>query len=104
MVSGILKSIQSISDEARRTLADPELSRDSQLSALSVSTSIGVFSIQNNEPINIELDGRKPPAPSYIGCLASIVGNHQSKDTDAFWAEYKVNWGRRGRLCRHPDS
>ena len=43
LVNGILKSIQSISDEARRVLADPELSRDSQLSALSVSTSIGVF-------------------------------------------------------------
>lgn len=37
LVDGILKSIQSISDEARRVLADPELSRDSQLSALSVS-------------------------------------------------------------------
>lgn len=43
LVDGILKSIQSISDEARRVLADPELSRDSQLSALSVSISIGVF-------------------------------------------------------------
>lgn len=42
-MNGILKSIQSISDEAKRVLADPKLSRDSQLSALSVSTSIGVF-------------------------------------------------------------
>ena len=33
----ILESIQSISDEARRVLADPELTRDSLLSALSVS-------------------------------------------------------------------
>jgi hypothetical protein len=41
LVNGILKSIQGISDEVRRVLADPELSRDSQLSALSVSTSIG---------------------------------------------------------------
>lgn len=85
-------------------MADPEHSRDSQLSALSVSTANGVFAIQNNAPINIELDGGKPPAPCYIGCLASIVGNYQSKDRDAFWAEYKVNWGRRGRLCRHSDS
>jgi hypothetical protein len=35
LVDGILKSIQSISDEARRALADPELPRDSLLSALS---------------------------------------------------------------------
>jgi hypothetical protein len=36
-VGKILESIQSISDEARRVLADPELTRDSLLSALSVS-------------------------------------------------------------------
>ncbi|KAF4613766.1 hypothetical protein D9613_007877 [Agrocybe pediades] len=35
LVNGILKSIQSISDEARRALADPELPRESLLSALS---------------------------------------------------------------------
>ncbi|KAJ6570174.1 Cys/Met metabolism PLP-dependent enzyme-domain-containing protein [Mycena vulgaris] len=35
LVDGILKSIQSISDEARRALADPELSRAELLSALS---------------------------------------------------------------------
>ncbi|KAF5381979.1 hypothetical protein D9615_004291 [Tricholomella constricta] len=35
LVNGILKAIQSISDEARRALADPELPRDSLLSALS---------------------------------------------------------------------
>ncbi|KAJ7242803.1 cystathionine beta-lyase [Mycena haematopus] len=35
LVDGILKSIQSISDEARRALADPELSRTELLSALS---------------------------------------------------------------------
>ncbi|KDR78906.1 hypothetical protein GALMADRAFT_244552 [Galerina marginata CBS 339.88] len=35
LVNGILESIQSISDEARRALADPELPRDSLLSALS---------------------------------------------------------------------
>ncbi|KAF9532585.1 cystathionine beta-lyase [Crepidotus variabilis] len=35
LVNGILESIQSISDEARRALADPELSRDSLLTALS---------------------------------------------------------------------
>ena len=40
LVNGILKSIQGISDEARRALADPELSRDSLLSTLSVSTSL----------------------------------------------------------------
>lgn len=38
MVNGILEAIQSISDEARRALADPELPRDSLLSALSVSS------------------------------------------------------------------
>ena len=41
LVSGILKSIQSISDEARRALADPELPRDSLLSTLSVSAISG---------------------------------------------------------------
>ncbi|GLB40506.1 putative GHMP kinases C terminal [Lyophyllum shimeji] len=35
LVNGILNAIQSISDEARRALADPELPRDSLLSALS---------------------------------------------------------------------
>jgi len=35
LVNGILEAIQSISDEARRTLADPELPRDALLSALS---------------------------------------------------------------------
>ncbi|KIL64253.1 hypothetical protein M378DRAFT_106435 [Amanita muscaria Koide BX008] len=35
LVGQILESIQSITDEARRALADPELSRDSLLSALS---------------------------------------------------------------------
>jgi len=34
LVNGILQSIQSISDEGRRVLADPELPRDSMLSAL----------------------------------------------------------------------
>ncbi|KAG2017833.1 cystathionine beta-lyase [Coprinopsis cinerea AmutBmut pab1-1] len=34
LVNGILAAIQSISDEARRALADPELSRDALLSAL----------------------------------------------------------------------
>lgn len=38
LVDGILKAIQSISDEARRALADPELSRESLLSGLSVSS------------------------------------------------------------------
>lgn len=38
LVDGILRSIQSISDEARRALADPELSRVELLSALSVSS------------------------------------------------------------------
>jgi hypothetical protein len=52
LVDGILKSIQSISDEARRALADPELSRDSLLSILSVSASTGVFAIRDDEPIN----------------------------------------------------
>ena len=37
VVNGILEAIQSISDEARRALADPELPRDSFLPALSVS-------------------------------------------------------------------
>lgn len=37
LVNGILDAIQSISNEARRALADPELSRDDLLSALSVS-------------------------------------------------------------------
>lgn len=36
-MNGILEAIQSISDEARRALADPELPRDSFLQALSVS-------------------------------------------------------------------
>ncbi|KAF8968014.1 cystathionine beta-lyase [Flammula alnicola] len=35
LVNGILESIQSICDEARRALADPELPRDSLLSAIS---------------------------------------------------------------------
>ncbi|KAF9484332.1 cystathionine beta-lyase [Pholiota conissans] len=35
LVNGILESIQSISDEARRALADPELPRDSLLSVIS---------------------------------------------------------------------
>ncbi|PPR02595.1 hypothetical protein CVT24_002166 [Panaeolus cyanescens] len=35
LVGGILDAIQSISDEAKRALADPELSRDSLLTALS---------------------------------------------------------------------
>jgi mevalonate kinase len=39
LVNGVLESIQSISDEARRALADPELSREAILSALSVNTS-----------------------------------------------------------------
>lgn len=33
----LLNSVQSISDEARRCLADPELSREQLLSAISVS-------------------------------------------------------------------
>jgi len=37
LVNGILQSIQGISDEARRALADPELPRESMLSALAVS-------------------------------------------------------------------
>jgi len=38
VVEDILEAIQSISDEARRALADPEMSRETLLSALSVST------------------------------------------------------------------
>jgi hypothetical protein len=37
LVNGLLAAIQSISDEAKRALADPELPRQSLLSALSVS-------------------------------------------------------------------
>ena len=37
LVNGILQAIQSISDEARRALADPELPRESLISVLSVS-------------------------------------------------------------------
>lgn len=37
LVNGLLDSIQSISDEARRCLADPELSREQLLSAIAVS-------------------------------------------------------------------
>jgi hypothetical protein len=36
LMKGLLDSIQSISDEARRCLADPELSREQLLSAISV--------------------------------------------------------------------
>lgn len=36
-MEGILTAIQSISDEARRALADPELSRDALLEGLGVS-------------------------------------------------------------------
>jgi hypothetical protein len=105
LVNGILKSIQSISDEARRVLADPELSRDSQLSAFSVSIhQLSCLRFRITNLSYTEIDGGKPPAPCYTGCLSSIVGNYQSKDSDAFWVEYKVNWGRRGRLCRHSDS
>jgi hypothetical protein len=38
LVNGILDSIQSISDVAKSVLTDPELSRDTLLSALSVTT------------------------------------------------------------------
>ena len=37
LIDGLLNSIQSISDEARRCLADPELSREQLLDAISVS-------------------------------------------------------------------
>ena len=37
LINGLLNSIQSISDEARRCLADPELSREQLLNAISVS-------------------------------------------------------------------
>ena len=37
LVNGVLEAIQSISDEARRALADPELSREALLAALKVS-------------------------------------------------------------------
>lgn len=40
LVNGILKSIQGISDEARRALADPELPRDALISALNVSCTV----------------------------------------------------------------
>ena len=42
-----------------------------RLSAMSVSTSFGVFAIQNIKLINIELDGGKTLV-FYLGCLASI--------------------------------
>ena len=37
LVNGVLEAIQSISDEARRALADPEISRENLLEALNVS-------------------------------------------------------------------
>jgi hypothetical protein len=99
LVNSILKSIQSISDDARRVLADPELSRNRQLSASSVSTSNWVFAIQINELINVEEN-----IDALLHCVSRI---HRWKlsmqDNDAF-AEYEVNWGRRGRLYRHSDS
>ena len=36
LVNGLLDAIQSISDEARRVLADPELPREQQLEAIGV--------------------------------------------------------------------
>lgn len=37
LMEGLMNAVQSISDEARRCLADPELSREQLLSAISVS-------------------------------------------------------------------
>jgi hypothetical protein len=37
LINGLLNSIQSISDEARRCLADPELSREQLLNSIGVS-------------------------------------------------------------------
>jgi hypothetical protein len=51
LVDGILESIQNISDEARRVLADPELPRDSLLSALSVRICVKI--IVSLELINV---------------------------------------------------
>jgi len=48
-VGKVLEAIQGISDKARRTLADPELTRDSSLSALSVSF-ISASLFQQNVP------------------------------------------------------
>jgi hypothetical protein len=43
LINSLLDSIQSISDEARRCLADPELSREQLLSAISVSEFLTKF-------------------------------------------------------------
>lgn len=48
-MNGILEAIQSISDEARRTLADPELPRDALLSALSVSSRLAIVNLSQTD-------------------------------------------------------
>lgn len=50
-VNGILASIQNISDEARRILADPELLRAKQLSSIGVRlSSINALPAQSRPP------------------------------------------------------
>ena len=65
----ILESIQSISDEARRVLADPELTRDSLLSALSVS-------VIKASLFQVELSGLLRLSSMKIMVILSLLGCH----------------------------
>ncbi|KAJ7914934.1 Cys/Met metabolism PLP-dependent enzyme-domain-containing protein [Mycena leptocephala] len=76
LVDGILKSIQSITDEARRALADPELSRAELLSALSAL-------IRENHEHLVTLGVSHPTLETIRACTAAPPYELSTKLTGA---------------------
>lgn len=66
-------AIQSISDEARRALDDPEIPREQLLKALSVSHFLGSLHIlgrHTDDIYGIGIHHGEPRVPRAFGCLA----------------------------------
>ncbi|TDL25608.1 cystathionine beta-lyase [Rickenella mellea] len=86
LVDGVLKAIQSISDEARRALADPELSRDELLSGLGAlidenHAHLKTLEVSHPSLENIKAKTGRPPYHLHTkltgagggGCAVSLV-------------------------------
>ena len=103
LVEGVLNSIQSISDEARRALADPELSRGALLTAIGVRRMKYATNSFPSSRHCVGTDRRKPCSFAYIRSVACFAGSNQSEDC-AVRLVHQVDRRGRRRVCCYPHT
>jgi hypothetical protein len=105
-VDGILAAIQSISDEARRALADPELSRDALLSALKVSSFPSIAAlllvsdfIYPSYGVTITgVDQGEPRTSHHPRSLPPCLGEDSRENLRTWWTSNQADWCRWRRV------